>query len=234
LRNSHTQIMQKKQFIVLIVFCIGFVTVSVAQHRRYNIKNGISLIGGLTQYDIITDNFITKRGTGFIGGMVATVDIPHKWYTVSYGFQFSQNSLEITGRPSITTVTQEPIEYDIKMAQVAFLLHVKLISDYVTLDVGPQLQYNSGLELKEDNQNNFIIQGYDNLFAEDLSNISNFNANGVIGASAGIGSFKLRAAYSYGFTNIFGKLNDQDFNLSNADRFEGNQTMLSFALMITF
>jgi hypothetical protein len=29
-------------------------------------------------------------------------------------------------------------------------------------------------------------------------------------------------------------LNDQDFNLSNADRFEGNQTMLSFALMITF
>jgi hypothetical protein len=72
------------------------------------------------------------------------------------------------------------------------------------------------------------------LFAEDLSNISNFNANGVIGASAGIGNFKLRAAYSYGFTNILGKLNDQDFNLNNADRFEGNQSMVSFALMITF
>ncbi len=232
--NSHIEIMQKKQFILLIAFCLGFVTVSVAQHKTYKIKNGIGLIGGITQYDIKTDNFITKSGEGFIGGMIATVDIPHKWYTVSYGFQFSQNSLEIMGRPSLTTITQTPIEYDIKMAQVAFLLHVKLISDYVTLDLGPQLQFNSGLELKEDSQDNFIIEGYDNLFAEDLSDISKFNANGVIGASAGIGNFKLRAAYSYGFTNIFGKLNDNDFNLSNADRFEGNQTMLSFALMITF
>ncbi|TXE19123.1 outer membrane beta-barrel protein [Psychroserpens burtonensis] len=226
--------MQIKQFLLLVAFCLSFVAVSVAQHKRYTIKNGISLIGGLTQYDITTDNFTTKSGTGFIGGMVATVDIPHKWYTVSYGFQFSQNTLEITGRPSLTTITQAPIEYDIKMAQVSFLLHVKLVSDYLTLDVGPQLQYNSELELKEDGQKNFIIQGYDNLFAEDLSNISNFNANGVIGASAGIGNFKLRAAYSYGFTNILGKLNDQDFNLNNADRFEGNQSMLSFALMITF
>lgn len=232
--NSHIQIMQKKQFILIIVFCLSFVTISLAQHRRYTIKNGISLIGGFTQFDIVTDNFRTKSGTGFIGGLVATVDIPHKWYTVSYGFQFSQNSLEIMGRPSLATITQASIEYDIQMAQVAFLLHVKLISDYVTLDLGPQLQYNSGLELKSDNQSDFVIEGYENLFAEDLSNISNFNANGVIGASAGIGSFKLRAAYSYGFSNILGKLNDQDFNLSNADRFEGNQTMLSFALMITF
>ncbi|MEM5565664.1 hypothetical protein WNY78_11135 [Psychroserpens sp. AS72] len=226
--------MQKKQFIILVVFCLGFISVSVAQHRRYAIKNGIGLIGGLTQYDIITDNFTTKSGNGFIGGMVATVDIPHKWYTVSYGFQFSQNSLEITGRPSLTTITQESIEYDIKMAQVAFMLHVKLLSDNLTLDLGPQLQFNSGLEIKNDSQKNFVIEGYDNLFAEDLSDISKFNANGLIGASAGIGNFKLRATYSYGFTNILGKLNDQDFNLSNADRFEGNQTMLSFALMITF
>lgn len=232
--KSHIEIMQKKQFIILVVFCLGFISVSVAQHRRYAIKNGIGLIGGLTQYDIITDNFTTKSGNGFIGGMVATVDIPHKWYTVSYGFQFSQNSLEITGRPSLTTITQESIEYDIKMAQVAFMLHVKLLSDNLTLDLGPQLQFNSGLEIKNDSQKNFVIEGYDNLFAEDLSDISKFNANGLIGASAGIGNFKLRATYSYGFTNILGKLNDQDFNLSNADRFEGNQTMLSFALMITF
>ncbi|WP_047549216.1 outer membrane beta-barrel protein [Psychroserpens sp. Hel_I_66] len=226
--------MQKKQFILLLTFCIGFVTITVAQHNTYKIKNGIGVIGGLTQYDIITDNFETKSGTGFIGGLVATVDIPHKWYTVSYGFQFSQNSIEITGRPSLTTITQEPIEYDIKMAQVAFLLHVKLLSDNLTLDLGPQLQYNSELELKNDDQKNFIIQGYDNLFAEDISDISKFNANGVVGASAGIGNFRLRATYSYGFTNIFGKLNDNDFNLNNADRFEGNQSMLSFALMITF
>ena len=233
--KSHINHMQKKQFILLVVFCISFVTLTQAQHKRYAIKNGIGVIGGLTQYDIKTDNFSTKNGNGFIGGMVATVDIPHKWYTVSYGLQFSQNAFEITGRPSATTITQEQIEYELKVVQLAFMFHAKLLSDNLTLDLGPQLQYNSELELKDDNQNNFVIDGYDNLLAEAITPISQFNVNGVVGASAGIGNFKLRAAYSYGFTNIFKKLNDQNLNVGgNADRFEGNQSMLSFALMITF
>ena len=65
----------------------------------YKIKNGIGLQGGITQYDILTDNFETKSGnSGFIGGMAASVDIPHKWYNVSYNIQFSQNHVEILGR----------------------------------------------------------------------------------------------------------------------------------------
>jgi len=235
LLKSHTKGMQKKQFILLVAFCIGFVTVSVAQHKRYAIKNGIGIIGGLTQYDIKTDNFATKSGNGFIGGMIATVDIPHKWYTVSYGLQFSQNSLEISGRPTLATITQEQIEYDLLAVQLAFMLHVKLIGDNLTIDLGPQLQYNSELELSDNSQSNFIIDGFDSLLAEDITKISQFNANGVVGASAGIGNFKLRATYSYGFTNILNKLNDQNLNVGgNADRFEGNQNMVSFALMITF
>ena len=118
--------------------------------------------------------------------------------------------------------------------QLAFMLHVKLLSDNITLDLGPQLQYNGQLDLKNTNQENYIINGYDALLAKDISDISPFNVNGVVGASAGIGNFRLRATYSYGFTNILKKLNDNDFNLNNADRFEGNQTMLAFALMITF
>ncbi|WP_460220404.1 outer membrane beta-barrel protein [Psychroserpens sp. MEBiC05023] len=227
--------MQKKQFILLVALCIGFVTVSFAQHKRYAIKNGIGIIGGLTQYDISTDNFSTKSGNGFTGGMVATVDIPHKWYTVSYGLQFSQNTFEITGRPSATTITQEQIEYNLKAVQLAFLLHVKLLSDNLTIDLGPQLQYNSELELGSDNQSNFVIDGYDTLLAEDITKISQFNANGVIGASAGIGNFKLRASYSYGFTNILNKLNDENLSTEpSTDKFKGNQNMVSFALMITF
>ena len=104
--------MQKKQFIVLVVFCIAFVTIS-RQHKRYTIKNGIGLVGGLTQYDITTNNFKTTSGSGFVGGMIATVDIPHKWYTVSYGLQLSQNSIEIEGRTTATTKNIEQLEYDL-------------------------------------------------------------------------------------------------------------------------
>ncbi|WCO01673.1 porin family protein [Psychroserpens ponticola] len=228
--------MQKKQFIVLVVFCIAFVTISTAQHKTYTIKNGIGLVGGLTQYDITTDNFKTKSGSGFLGGMIATVDIPHKWFTVSYGLQFSQNSIEIEGRSGLLSKDVELLEYDLMAIQLAFMLHVKLLSDNITLDVGPQLQYNGQLDLKNSNQEAFLINGYDALLAEDISDISPFNVNGVVGASAGIGNFKLRATYSYGFTNIFRKLNDDD-NLATtplSEKFEGNQTMLAFALMITF
>ena len=115
------------------------------------------------------------------------------------------------------------------------MLHVKLLSDNVTLDVGPQLQYNGQLELNSKNQEGFFVNGYDALLAEDIKDISPFNVNGVVGASAGIGNFKLRATYSYGFTNILNKLNDQNLTTTPAsESFKGNQTMLAFALMITF
>ena len=166
--------------------------------------------------------------------MIATVDIPQKWFTVSYGLQFSQNSIEIEGRSLANPLQVEQLEYDLMAVQLAFMLHVKLLSDNLTLDLGPQLQYNGQLDLKNSNQEDFIINGYDVLKAKDISEISPFNVNGVVGASAGIANFRLRATYSYGFTNILKKLNDNDFNLNNSDRFEGNQAMLAFALMITF
>jgi len=235
LLKLHTLEMQKKQFIVLVVFYIAFVTISTAQHKRYTIKNGIGLVGGLTQYDITTDNFKTKSGSGFLGGMIATVDIPHKWYTVSYGLQLSQNSIEIEGRSSVGSKDIEMLEYDLMAIQLAFMLHVKLIGNNLTLDVGPQIQYNGQLDLNDSSQEEFFINGYDALLAEDISDISSLNANGVIGASAGIGNFKLRATYSYGFTNILRKLNDEDIATTpSSEKFEGNQTMLAFALMITF
>jgi len=226
--------MQNKQFIILVVLCIGFVTVTFGQ-KRYAIKNGIGIMGGLTQYDIKTDNFTTKSGNGFIGGLVATVELPHKWYTVSYGLQLSENSIEIEGRPIALVPSREMIEYKLMAAQLSFLFHVKLLSDNLTIDLGPQLQYNGKLDLKDSNQEGFFINGFDSLLAEDISDISQFNANGLVGASVGIANFRLRAFYSYGFTNILNKLNDQNLSVGgNLDRFEGNQNMLAFALMITF
>lgn len=227
--------MRNKPFILLVVSFMVFVTISSAQHRRYAIKNGIGIMGGITQFDITTDNFQTKAGDGFTGGMIATVDLPQKWYTVSYGLQFSQNSIEIMGRPLASSGTPEQIEFQLMAAQLAFMLHTKIISDNLTIDIGPQLQYNSELELDNDTQKDYIIDGYDGLRAEDLRNISQFNVNGVLGASAGLGSFKVRAIYSYGFTNILNKLNDQNLTTTpNSQKFKGNQSMLSFVVMFTF
>ena len=103
--------MKKIQFILLVALTLGFVTKSFAQPKNYKIKNGFGLSGGITQYEIITDNFETTKGDGWIGGMSATVSLPHRWYSVSYGMQLSENTFGIMGRLNNTDVTQQEIEY---------------------------------------------------------------------------------------------------------------------------
>ena len=226
--------MKKLHLTLLVALTICFVTKINAQHKNYDIKNGFGLFGGITQFDIITDNFETTQGNGWIGGMSATVDLPHRWYNVSYGMQLSENNIGILGRSSILDLTPEDIEYKLFTAQVALLFHIKLIGSYVTIDAGPMLQYNSNLELKDDRQENYLIENYTIVTAEDISPISHVNFNGAIGLSAGFSHFRLKAQYIYGFTNMLNKLNDEDFNDIEKKTFKGNQSMLALTTMITF
>ena len=130
---------------------------------------------------------------------------------------------------------EEFLDYKIFTAQIALLMHVKIIGPYLTLDLGPMLQYNGEMELKDDDKENYIIKNYDNLLAKDISDISRFNINGTVGLSAGISHFRVKAAYIYGFLNTFNKLNDNNLNVgTNTNKFKGNQSMFVFSLMISF
>jgi hypothetical protein len=227
--------MQIRQLIVLVVLSIGFVTSSFSQRRGLvKITNGFGIGGGLTQFDIKTDNFETKAGNGWIGGMAATLDLPHRWYTVSYGMQVSESNLEIMGR-SLPISATESIEYKLMAVQVQFLFHAKLAKDYLMIDAGPMLQYNGELELKNSGQQNYIINGYSGLLASDVSDISKFNVNASIGATVGFDHFKLRVQYIYGLTNMLNKLNDQSLDAApNNEAFKGNQSMLAFMAFVYF
>lgn len=227
--------MKKIQLYLLVVISLCFVTLSFAQKGNYRISNGIGITGGVTKFDIVTENFTTKASNGFVGGLSATVDIPVRWYNVSFGMQLSESNLEILGRPALVSTEEEFIEYKMFAAQVAMLLHIKVIPDYFTIDVGPMLQYNGRLELKDKNQEGYYIKNYVNLAAEDISSISQFNLNGAVGASVGVRNFKLKAQYIYGFTNILNKLENEGLDTSGGDsRFKGNQTMLVLGAIISF
>ncbi len=222
--------MKKQQLTLLVVLSILFVTVIQAQPQNYNIRNGIAIGGGFTQFDIKTDNFVTIKGNGFMAAMTATVDIPHRWYTVSYGMQLSQNTLEISGRPTQNGIGNEMIEYKLMAAQLGFLFHGKIIGSHFTIDAGPQLQYNGNLDLKNSQQETYYINGYNDLIATDISDISKFNVNGAVGVTAGYGPIKLRAQYIYGFLNMLDKLNTGN----NANAIKGNPETLAFTATITF
>ncbi|RLJ63337.1 hypothetical protein CLV86_1874 [Lacinutrix venerupis] len=226
--------MKRIQLSLLVALILCFVTKSFSQHRNIDIKNGFGLFGGITQFDIITDNFETTKGNGWVAGMSATVEIPHKWYNASYGMQLSENNFGIAGVSNLDFTTQE-LEYKVFTAQVLFLWHAKLAGSYLTFDFGPMLQYNSDLELKNEQQEQFLVTNYTALTAKEIEDISNFNANGVVGLTAGFSIIKFKAQYIYGFLNTLNALNsNNNIDMEDNNKFKGNQSMFAFSAMITF
>ncbi|WP_158846468.1 hypothetical protein [Algibacter sp. L1A34] len=227
--------MKFNRLLLLVAITLCFVTKNFAQHGNVRITNNINIGGGITQFDMTTDNFNTKSAQGFLGGMSAIVDIPHRWYNMSFGMQLSENHIEILGRPSLISFDETYIDYKMFAAQLSLLMHIKVIPKYFTIDVGPMLQYNGKLELNDRNQDGYYIANYTNLSAADILNISQFNFNGAVGASVGIKNFKLKAQYIYGFTNILKKLDNASLDtLGGNTRFEGNQNMLVFGAVVEF
>ena len=101
--------MKNKQRILLVALNMLFVTVTYAQRASYNIKNGLGIGGGISTFNIKTDNFVTTKGKGYVATLSAIVDIPHRWFTVSYGMQISENTIEISGRMTDDVAGDEQI-----------------------------------------------------------------------------------------------------------------------------
>jgi hypothetical protein len=227
--------MKNKELILLVATCICFVTTGFSQHANYHIRNGIGISAAVTKFDIITNNFTTKQEDGFLGGLLATVDIPNRWYNMSFGMQLSQNNIGVLARPNAISTEDAFVDYKLLTAQIALLGHIKIIEDYLTIDAGPMLQYNGKMELKDNSKGSYFINNYNALLAKDISSVSQFNVNGAIGASAGFGFFRLKAQYIYGFTNMLSKLNSQSLDTSGLkNRFNGHQSMLALGAMIVF
>ncbi len=222
-------ITMKNQLNLLVAILLLFVTQAFAQRPNYDIKNFIGLHGGITQFDIITDSFTTEKQNGFIAGLTGIVNVPHKWYDVSYGIQFSQNNLNILG--GVTDVDgDESLEYKLSAVQLALFMHAKILRQNLTIDFGPVIQANGFLELKDKAQEEYFVNGFDDLNAIDLRDISKFNINGAVGATAGFKHFRVRTQYQYGLTNMLRKLNDLDVDTD----FKGNQSQVIFTAMVLF
>ncbi|TCK67834.1 hypothetical protein DFQ05_1615 [Winogradskyella wandonensis] len=199
--------------------------------QNYRIQNSVGIYAGLTQFDIETSDLITKKNNGWHVGLAATVDLPHRWYNVSYNIQLAENKIGVLAMP-VGGLQEEALDYKLFTAQIALVGHLKLIKNNLTLDAGPMLQYNSTLNLEDDSKENYIVSGYNTVRAQDITEISRFNVNGTVGLSLGFDTFKLRGQYIYGFTNLLNKLNNQNF--LETVNFKGNQSMLVFSAMFLF
>ncbi len=149
--------------------------------------------------------------------------------------QLSQNNFGVSARPTLLSAGEEFIGYKLLAVQIALMGHLKIIENYLTIDIGPMIQYNGNLELNDSNKESYYINNYTNVSAKDIVDISNFNINGAIGASSGYKFIKLKAQYIYGITNMFKNLNKQDLDtVGSESMFKGNQSMLVFGALISF
>ena len=69
------QINMNKQLNLLVAITLLFVTNLFAQRPNYDIKNFIGLYGGITQFDILTDNFTPEKQDGWLAGLTGMVNV---------------------------------------------------------------------------------------------------------------------------------------------------------------
>jgi hypothetical protein len=198
--------------------------------RNYEEYNRIGLTGGLTLFDINTDNLITEQGSGFQGGFTSRGSFRNS-FDLIYGISFSDSKVGIQGSLTPNGGDTRFINYSIQAAQIGLLGSYNIVKHHLSLEFGPILNVNSKMKIDSENFNDYILEGYTALRAQDIQDINRINFRAAGGITAGLEVFRLSAMYQYGISNMLGKLDDQ--NLENKS-FEGHSSTFIFAATFYF
>ena len=212
----------------LIFITLALLTIqqSFAQ-RNYNNYNKMGLQAGFLLFDIATDDFVTTQEQGFGGGFSARGAFRND-FDLIYGLNFMSSNISIQGTDGVTT---QNIDYTIQGVQLQFLGSYNIVKNHLTVEFGPTLNITGKMKVKREAQSDYIISGYNDLKASDLSNISPINFRVMGGLTAGLESFRATAQYQYGVTNMLNRLNDQ--GLENND-FKGNSGTILLGAVVYF
>jgi hypothetical protein len=215
--------MSLKTLLIVTVLVLFFQ--QTFSQRNYEEYNRIGLTGGLTIFDINTSNLVTEPGYGFAGGFTTRGSFRND-FDLIYGISFTNNTIGIKG--SSLTDTQF-INYQIQAAQITFLGSYNIVKHHLTLEFGPILNVNGKMKLDSDRYNNYILEGYELLRAQDIQDINRINFHVTGGLTAGLKNFRISGMYQYGVTNMLGRLNDK--NLENNDFVGHSSTILVSAVL---
>src|SRR5690606_29422115 len=183
--------------------------------------------GGITFFDIQTDDLVTKQQTGFTSGFTTRGAFRNN-FDLIYGVSFQSASIAVEG--SFSTDTQN-IGYTIQGAQINFLGSYNIIKKHLSVDFGPVFGINGKMKLDKEEYQDYVLSGYSTLTAKDIQEISRFNVRLAGGITAGLEHFRISAQYQYGVTNMLGKLNSK--NLEN-ENFKGHGSTIILMGIIYF
>lgn len=219
--------MSLKNLFFVTVFLLSFQQLTA--QRNYEEYNRLGITAGFTFFDIATSNFETEQGQGFEGGFTTRGSFRGS-FDLIYGISFYNNSIGVRGNNLLGTDAQS-IKYQIQSAQMGLLGSLNIVKHHLSLEFGPILNVNGKMGLDNEKYNDYIIDGYTTLRAQDIEDINRINFHVAGGITAGLESFRLSALYQYGVTNIFDRFNDKNFGNTN---FEGHSSTISVAATIYF
>jgi hypothetical protein len=198
------------------------ISTAVFAQYEYRDSNRIVISFGVNQFTLNTNDFQTKPGTGWNGGLSMRGNYYDDWDMV-YAMQFSENNFSVTTNSGFIT---EDTNYKLSSAQISLLLSYKIIENYLSFEFGPLVQVNGKLKINSIDESN-IISGT-TLLAKDIVDISTFNFFPVIGITAGVRHVRLNVSYQYGINNMLGNLNNKNLGVD----FKGNPGILNGNLII--
>lgn len=209
----------KKIFLTSVTTLISMFCFSQYEYRDSN-RIGISF--GVNQFTLNTNNFQTKPGTGWNGGLSMRGNYYDNWDAL-YAMQFSENNFSVSTNSGFIT---EDTNYKLSSAQISFLFSYKIVENHLSIEMGPLVQINGKLSVEKDKENN-IISGT-TLLAKDIVDISKFSFYPVVGITAGVRHVRLNVSYQYGVNNMLGNLNNKNLGYN----FKGNPGILNGNLII--
>jgi len=209
----------KKIFLTSVLTLISTICFSQYEYRDSN-RIGISL--GVNQFTLNTNNFQTKPGTGWNGGLSMRGNYYDNWDAL-YAMQFSENNFSVSTNSGFIT---EDTNYKLSSVQISFLFSYKIVENHLSVEIGPLVQINGKLSVEKDKQNNSISGT--TLLAKDIVDISKFSFYPVVGITAGVRHVRLNVSYQYGVNNMLGNLNNKNLGYN----FKGNPGILNGNLII--
>lgn len=210
----------KNLFFVTLLFLF---TQEAISQRNYDGYNLLGITGGYTMFDIMTSDFNTKQGGGFLGGF-STRGAFRNNFDMIFGINYFSSNVEIFGTGSSSE--EQYIDYNLQGAQIYMLGAYNIITHHLSIEFGPVLNISGKLNLKTEAFEDYILDGYSSLTAKDIQEVSpvNFHLHG--GITGGIENFRVSVQYQYGVTNMFAKLNKNDLEYDN---FKGNSSLFVIA-----
>ena len=204
---------------------IVFTLISIVALAQYNYRdaNRIGITFGVNQFTLNTNNFQTKPGSGWNGGLSVRGNFYNNWDMV-YALQFSENNFSVATKSFF--LVNEALNYKLPSAQISLQLSYKLIENHLSVEFGPLVQVNGKFKIDSNKENNNISGT--TLLAKDIVDISKFNFYPTVGITAGVRHFRVNVSYQYGLNNMLDNLNTKNLGVN----FKGNPGIINGDLIL--